>query len=480
MYEKILNPSNSISSQLEKIKQAFIDYYTGYDKKYKQIIEERFSKFTIVGYNTADQIENILRDIATEKETQLQEKFLHNLGLEPNKKNKRVFFEFGDSFRSENTAVGRAINILKKPKEKRSDFENKTIREFISKLEQVFETKDTEYIKLLILNLEVFYKSLLSEYKNHMQQFDSYNNYVEKCRMIESKNGTHDVTVEPEYEENRKLIDSLDLVNLDDGYGSELINNGITCVCQNLQRTGDSTNLYNLIFITTKSAPINYLDARLVHEINHSLESTLLSFDNSQYVTTCGWDILINKVADNNEETPVSKERDFEIFNEVINEIIAQEITESMHDNGVFIFSDKDNSKIRFGTQYEICRFIVDDFLEEFKPQIIESRLTGDSTILFEKIGKENFLAMNDLVRKFYKEFPGMKFQNTINQMKNNQNNEWTERINYYRAESAKIFEDMVTFSRKKAIWFLSSSLWLLKYCMLELFLDNVEDKYGT
>ena len=54
----------------------------------------------------------------------------------------------------------------------------------------------------------------------------------------------------------------------------------------------------------------------------------------------------------------------------------------------------------------ELLRFLVDEFYQLFKKDIIESRHNGNINIIYDKVGKENFDDLNNLINEFYSLFP--------------------------------------------------------------------------
>ena len=51
-----------------------------------------------------------------------------------------------------------------------------------------------------------------------------------------------------------------------------------------------------------------------------------------------------------------------ERLNEIINELIAQEISQIMSESGQYIFNTKEDKKITGGTSYEKTKFLVKNF----------------------------------------------------------------------------------------------------------------------
>ena len=170
----------------------------------------------------------------------------------------------------------------------------------------------------------------------------------------------------------------------------------------------------------------------IIHELNHVLELNLQSISEQEYNGTCGWDELSGKINQTHIETDNSDEkRKYELFSEIINELIAQEICDiHRKNNNEFIFDDEEHCKIKNTTSYERARFIVIDFFKEFKDKIIQSRGHGNIEIIYDEIGKENFEALNDLVNEFHNKFSGTTYYRLLESFQKEETNELTK--DYY------------------------------------------------
>lgn len=212
----------------------------------------------------------------------------------------------------------------------------------------------------------------------------------------------------PNYLQNRKRIDELGLINKDDGLDIDAYENKGTHVCPNLRQVGTDYILHPILFINLYIMP-EYMDVSLIHELNHVIELHLQGVDSNGYTCLCGYDIvyseLVNDSGENNNSDEEEEKRSYELFNEIINELIAQEITTSMHENGLYIFNTESSAKIRGGTNYEKFKFLVHDFFMTYKKEIIASRRNGNISIIFDKIGKENFESLNQLFHIFNANF---------------------------------------------------------------------------
>ena len=96
----------------------------------------------------------------------------------------------------------------------------------------------------------------------------------------------------------------------------------------------------------------------LIHELNHVYEFNLLEVNDNGYLAVTGWDRLNCNI--NGEES--DEIREYELFNEIINEMISQEITEILFNRKQYIFNDQSNAKYSGGTSYERTKFIIKEF----------------------------------------------------------------------------------------------------------------------
>lgn len=211
-----------------------------------------------------------------------------------------------------------------------------------------------------------------------------------------------------EYKRNAKRIADAGLLVKDNGYDANAYSNNATAICSNVRMENNQYVKYP-IFLFNTGGLSEYHDHRIIHELNHAFELTLQNVDDNNITMTCGWDILADKldsqIPENTSLEKRTDKRNYELFNEIINELIAQEISQILTDNDFYIFNTKDDKKTTGGTSYESTKFLVKDFFETYKKEIIESRKNGDITILYNYLGKENIEALNELFHEFNDSF---------------------------------------------------------------------------
>lgn len=311
-----------------------------------------------------------------------------------------------------------------------------------------------EFFKTLNVDLGDNYE----DYKNHQdveKLFEPLKDLAEK--MIKKRKELYDEMMNiyyqslDEYQKNIKRIEESELLDKEHGYNANAYENHSTFINTNIKRTENGYITYPILCFSMEGLR-EYLDKALIHELNHVYELSLENADETHYCVTCGWEKFEEKF-DKQTETTVTLEkrtekRNYELFNEIINELISQEITEILFSSNGYIFNNKENAKIKGSTSYESTRFIVLDFYNTYKKEIIESRKNGDMTQLFEKVGKENFEALNELFHVFYKEFSGSNYYSLMNDLIEKRETENTKKYLEIARKRKEIFEAMETYSK--------------------------------
>ena len=256
-----------------------------------------------------------------------------------------------------------------------------------------------------------------------------------------------------EYKINSERIEQEGLLDKEHGYNANAYERSGTFVSTNVKNSEFGIVMYPMLCISIGGLS-EYLDHALIHELNHVYELTLQNTEGNKYYATCGWDQLDGEYT-NEDPGMVSLEerkvkREYELFNEIINELISQEITEILFASDGYIFNTKENAKIKYGTSYENSGFLVREFYNTYKKEIIESRKTGDMTKLFDVIGKENFESLNKLFHEFYEAFPGMAFYSVIQSINNKEETEQTKKFYNIVAKRNEIIKSMETYKQKK------------------------------
>ena len=263
---------------------------------------------------------------------------------------------------------------------------------------QLRDTADT-----IILWRNLCYNSMMSEY---YKTFDEYKQHKDKIEQAGLANNTSEFKVQ-DYQLGGTYVTN-NVRKTESGYES------VPVLCFSMAGLGE------------------YLDHILIHELNHIYELSLQEVNEKEITSLCGWDIVtkkMNKDILEVDEKDNGDKRKYELFNEVINELIAQEITKILFDMDGYVFNTRDNAKIKGGTSYEYMRFLVASFYEQYKKEIIESRQTGDMNKLFAVVGKDNFEKLNSLCYEFNEYFAGFEFYNLMESLNKKEDNERTRKF---------------------------------------------------
>ena len=257
-----------------------------------------------------------------------------------------------------------------------------------------------------------------------------------------------------EYREIREKIDSLGLLDKEDSFNAALLTDSGTFVNPNIRMTDEGYDTFSLFVISFNNLNDDALDHHIVHELNHLFELMLNKVNGKEYEMLVGWDYAGGQI-DNERKEEVEtvnidkKKRKYELFNEIINELIAQGICELMHNDGVTVFDEPGNSRYKRTTSYEDYLVLVKDFFAEFKEPILESRRNGNIEVIFNEVGKENFDELNSLIIEFYEHFKEMKIYKLLSALKKNEDNEMT-RIYYDLLDRRdKVLENMRNYKQE-------------------------------
>ena len=254
---------------------------------------------------------------------------------------------------------------------------------------------------------------------------------------------------QPTFIEMRKEIDELGLLDKDDPINASLYTGSQdkTMVCPNIVKTKNGYDLLSLIMINCNHND-GIIDHNIVHELNHQFELFLKSVEDNKYIGVCGWDILEGTI---NQQEKVeidtlsndSEKRKYELMNEIVNELIAQDICKILHDRGQYVFDTEEKSKYTHTTSYEETFYIIKDFYNEFKNEILESRRNGNIEIIWNKVGKENFDALNELFNIHYEHFSGLRYMSLVNDIREHKETSRTKVFNEIKEKRDKILEQM-------------------------------------
>ena len=312
--------------------------------------------------------------------------------------------------------------------------------------ERLKDQKSPEWAKEAIMNDRISYFKVCginlgdnySDYANNEEVLRIWPDKNRVDRLIESRNNLlNSFNIEfyqglDSHQEIRKEIDALGLEDNTDSFNaSRYTLNCTTMINPKVRKINGVYDIFSL-FIFNLNNSYGYLDHKICHELNHIFELTLVSVIGDECEICCGWDRVvetINRSQNDNVDTLHDRVelREYELFSEIVNELIAQDISEIMNKNNIHIFDDPENAKYKGGTEYEIAKYIVYDFFNEFKDAIKESRRNGNMNIIFDEVGKENFDALNELIKKNQEQLSGFRLQNLRVSLALNISNELTD-----------------------------------------------------
>lgn len=194
------------------------------------------------------------------------------------------------------------------------------------------------------------------------------------------------------YLENLRQLQSMGL-SVDPEFKPDFITNGKDFITPCQRVVNGSNDICSIIYFRSMNAFSNSRDIDFIHEISHVIETCLINIDgNIAYKS--GFE-MIPTTGDNHDE------REFENFNEVINQLFAMEVAEDMHEDGLYLFDDPRFSYVRGSTSYEHRIKLINDFFEKYKEFISNSRISNKFSELYKKIGENNFIKLNNIVNMY-------------------------------------------------------------------------------
>lgn len=231
-----------------------------------------------------------------------------------------------------------------------------------------------------------------------------------------------------EYKINKAKISEEQLL-LDDGYNVSTFLYSDTYTTPNIKKINNDYVIHSIVNINF-DYPNEHLDKYIIHELNHAYEAYLTN--DSPFSIFSGWDELSS-----------NSNRKYRYFNEIINDLIANEITEKLHQKDIYMFYPKDEAQVTGGTGYDSLRFLVEKFYETFKEDILKSR-KGDFNHILNKCGKENFEELNDLINLFKKTWNNLEILNLKADLKHGKDTENTKKYNKILEKLDKIIYNMI------------------------------------
>lgn len=329
----------------------------------------------------------------------------------------------------------------------------------------LIDPDESEWRKRSIMQKRIdFFKSIGIDLGNN------YNNYInnEECiksipsqeiidKVIQTKNNyLNQFKMEyyssiGMYKKNHSMLEEENLLDKDTGLKPNLFDKKVTGISPNISR--NTMELKPVLFLNLDIDSMEYMDQRLMHELNHVFELFLNEIEGNELEYIYGWEKIKIKLKfasgeyNNEVEFKTREKRNVELINEVVNENISQEITSKLHQKGIYIFGDKEISKIKGGTSYELLNHLMINFYDKFKDEIIKSRTNGNYEQLFNELGKDNFDELVILCNDFYRNFGIYRLASVYSALKKNEETEDTILFKQMKAKEMEIIDRMKTFS---------------------------------
>ena len=210
-----------------------------------------------------------------------------------------------------------------------------------------------------------------------------------------------------DYQEAQRKLSVYDFLDKENVLTPKTYNQETICIESNIIEKDGHYELIPVLYINFNLPDWEFFDHYLVHEINHIIELHLLGTTPRSYTYSSGWEVfeegMRQEEAEKVDTLTEAPKREYELFNEAINEMIAQEISKMMVDRGIHIFNHPTKLKYQYSTSYDRLLHLARPFFEEFREAILKSRRNGNIDIILETVGKENFDALNELINKEFK-----------------------------------------------------------------------------
>lgn len=190
------------------------------------------------------------------------------------------------------------------------------------------------------------------------------------------------------YDDIEKQFNDMNLA-----YESDLTPSHLASGCQytvpNVRK--DNLDVVGVVYYSPLKTLEGYADVQFIHEINHVLELNLIEIKNNKPLYKTGFCLYDNDNELSNRE----------LLSETINQDIAMSVTKLMHEDGFYIFDDARYAKIKGSTEYEHNNVIVGDFYNNYRQEIIDSRVSVNLSSLTDVVGEDNFESLNNTVNEF-------------------------------------------------------------------------------
>ncbi|MBR3134732.1 MAG: hypothetical protein IKG56_04640 [Clostridia bacterium] len=453
---------NILDLNIEQYIPTIIDVYTEIlGEEYREIIAERLLNARYMSYTTGRGVREYCYFLRTCKERELGLKFLREIGVqseeeqqiscaEPySEKSRELLLEYlGSSF----TVVGfweeeysvsgiksfddERIEIARK---KQEENENDHLLEYIrisqinminylrgsdeineDNFDDFSKTEEYEQIRELCKEYMEVYKRLHEEYDEFEKTLKPLKDFTEgeNKELTEVSNRYGDERREKHDEVMREYTSARGeyrekASTLTDDRDKEIL---LLCYLENkiaVQLLFESKNPM-LVFSIRNQYDVPVADYLLLHEMFHLIGTTVR--DNPRSDTTQGektvegirLDLLpdysvtsgFDGVLDLNANRYNPRYRKYERLNETITDIFAVEARKRLHERGVFLLEDDRllTDDLQNANTSFVLKTMLQPLLQNYREEVIKSIITGDRTILTDKVGEGNFEELNDCI----------------------------------------------------------------------------------
>lgn len=144
-------------------------------------------------------------------------------------------------------------------------------------------------------------------------------------------------------------------------------------------------------------------DEHFIHELNHAITTNVLMIicdDKTNFaVEKSGIETLNTK-----DEEQMSKEKNKceYILHELLNDRMAQDISEIFHNNGGTILDETNTYDIPVKMPYRIMLPLIEDFYQEYKELIKEASISENQKLLYSQIDKKTLQDFSEFINKTY------------------------------------------------------------------------------
>lgn len=202
-----------------------------------------------------------------------------------------------------------------------------------------------------------------------------------------------------------------------------------------------------IIFYTVRYGECGMQDFILLHEMCHNIESGEIIKDGKRDGYRCGFETFSKDASYDERECNIynPRYRRMERFNEAITDMFALEALQYLKQNDIHMLEQEwlEKKDINNVNTRKMVKDAIKPFFDKYRKYIIDARISGDMNKLYEVVGAENFLILNDIINKI----DAMPY--TSEMLKNGQKSE--EEIKEYNKQIErirKVYENMEKYEK--------------------------------